>query len=292
MEETGLVKVNPVEDVSALAQIVGAEVDMQVTTAKRYPRQLKVVMDKALSMATRSEDIAADCFYVLPKAGKKIAGPSIRLAEIMVSCWGNLRGEMRTLGVDEKHVEGQAMVWDLETNVAIRKEEKRRITHKNGERYGDDMIATTGRAAAAIAFREAAFKVIPRVYVDEIYDACRKVAVGDITTLGEQRTKAFEHFHRYGITDDRILAVLERASIEEVTLDDVETLRGIRTAVKEKQIKPDEAFPELEKREKGTKGLMNRLGAKQPDRKPEPEEPRLPPDEDIEAAEARAAREE
>lgn len=289
-----MVKVNPVEDVSALAQIVGAEVDMQVSTAKRYPRQLGVVMDKALSMATRSEDIAADCFYVLPRGARKISGPSIRLAEIMVSCWGNLRGEMRTLGADDNHVEGQAMVWDLETNVAIRKEEKRRITHSDGRRYNDDMIATTGRAAAAIAFREAAFKVIPRVYVDEIYDACRKVAVGNIKTLGQQRTKALDHFHRYGITDDRILAVLERASIEEVTLDDVETLRGIRTAIKDKQIKPDEAFPELEKREKGTKGLMNRLGAKQPDRKPEPEpeEPGLPSDEEIEAAEARASREE
>lgn len=263
---------------------------MQVATAKRYPREIATVMNKAMSMATRTKDTAASCIYAIPRAGKTIEGPSVRLAEIVASCWGNLRLESRTLGADDKHVEGQAMCWDLESNVAVRKEVKRKITDRNGRRYNDDMIATTGLAAASIACREAVYKVVPKVYVEEIYERCKEVARGDISTLSQDRTNAFEYFHRFGITDDRILAVLGKSSFENVTLDDVSKLRAIKNAVKAQEVRPDEAFPEIKKEGPlGKEGLKARLTPETP---PAPEEPGLPSDAEIEEAERRASREE
>jgi hypothetical protein len=258
-----LVKVDPVET-AALSQIVAAEVDMQVATAKRYPRDLKAVLINAASMATRTKDIAASCCYDIPRGGKSIRGPSVRLAEIFASCWGNLRAEIRTLGADDKHVEGQAMVWDLESNVAVRKEVKRKITGKGGRRFNDDMIATTGLAAASIAFREAVFKVVPKAYIEEAYRKCQDVAMGDISTLMQDRTNAFEYFRRFGITEDRILAVLEKPNIEAVTIEDIGRLRAIKTAITSREIRPDEAFPEIRKDEaKGAEGLKQRIAQNQ-----------------------------
>ena len=46
---------------TAVYLITKAEVDMQISTAKAFPRSLKTFMDEALSMATLTEDIAQSC---------------------------------------------------------------------------------------------------------------------------------------------------------------------------------------------------------------------------------------
>jgi hypothetical protein len=56
-----------VHDVGALEQIARGEIDIQITTARRFPRSIEQFQKKALSMATIDEETAASCFYVLPK---------------------------------------------------------------------------------------------------------------------------------------------------------------------------------------------------------------------------------
>ena len=67
-----------------------AQVMLQVQTARAFPRSIKSAMQEARSMATLDRETAGSCFYKIPRAGKMIEGPSIRLAEIMASAWGNL----------------------------------------------------------------------------------------------------------------------------------------------------------------------------------------------------------
>ena len=67
----------------ALSLITKAEIDMQISTAKAFPRSLKNFMDKATSMVTLSEEIAESCIYSLPRGGKNREGVSVRLAEIV-----------------------------------------------------------------------------------------------------------------------------------------------------------------------------------------------------------------
>lgn len=221
---------------------VRGEVDMQVTTARKYPRSVKRFKEHALSLATLDEDTAASCFYSLARGGKPIEGPSARLAEIVAASWGNIRSQASVVDVDAKFVTAKGTCWDLENNTAVSVEVQRRITGKDGRRFSDDMIVVTSNAACSIALRNAVFKVVPMAMVKPIYDAARQVAIGDVKTLSSRRQKAFDHFGKMGVKAEKILAKLERESIEDVTLDDLAILIGLTTAIKDGDTSIDEAF--------------------------------------------------
>lgn len=225
-----------------LAPEIQAEVDTQITTAKRFPRNLHRFKQEALAMATFDEEIAEGCFYALRRSGKPIEGPSIRLAEIILSAWGNIRADAKVVAVGDKDLTAEAMTWDLEKNVAIRVQVKRRITDKSGRRYNDDMIVTTGNAACAIALRNSAFKVIPMVYTKAIYQQARLVAIGDVKTLAAKRSAMIDHFGKMGVSEAEVFAAVDKAHLEEVGLDELAILKGYATAIKEGDTSVDEIF--------------------------------------------------
>src|SRR4051812_48501652 len=84
-----------VTDVMVMSPETRAEVDIQISTAKRYPRSIRNFKQQALEMATFDEETAEGCFYSLPRGGKPIEGPSARLAEIVLSAWGNVRADAK-----------------------------------------------------------------------------------------------------------------------------------------------------------------------------------------------------
>src|SRR3954464_1853056 len=144
---------------STVALGADPEIGREIATAKRFPRSVTTFMRRAKEMATLTPEIAASCIYALPRKEngrqKNIEGPSARLAEICASAWGNLRAEGKVLGNDDQFVTARGTAWDVESNVAIAYEVKRRITTSKGDRYGADMIGVTGNAAASIALRNA-----------------------------------------------------------------------------------------------------------------------------------------
>ncbi len=219
-----------------------AEIDMQIATAKKYPRDLARVKKKMLDFATLDEDTAESCFYSVPREGKTIQGPSVRLAEIAVACYGNLRAAARIVDNDGKTITSQGVCHDLESNTLISMEVKRRITTKVGKTYSEDMQVTAGNAANAISFRNAVFKVIPGALWKSVYDEARKVAVGDATTLTAKRDKFIKRLNSMGVQTSMILAKLEKTSIETIGLADLEILIGLGTAIKDGDISIEEAF--------------------------------------------------
>lgn len=218
-------------------------VDVQITTARRYPRSIKAFKTSAMSMATIDEETAAGCWYSVPRDGKKIEGASIRLAEIVLSAWGNIRAESAIIEVADKHLVAEGTCWDLETNTAVKVQVRRRIIGKTGRRYSDDMIVTTGNAACAIALRNAVFKVVPMVYVKSIEREARRVAIGDVKTLAKKRDEMVVYFGKMGVDQARVLSAVERPGIEDVTLDDLATLKGLATAIRDGETTIEEAFP-------------------------------------------------
>lgn len=240
---------------SALEQMERASIDVQVATAKRYPRVLSVVKAQMLSFATLDQDTAAGCFYTLPirKGGDKpIQGPSVRMAEIALSSFQNLRAASRIISDDGRMVTAQAVCHDLQNNVLVSVEVKRRVTTKEGKRYSDDMVVVTSNAACAIAFRNATFKVIPLALVKPVYEAAKRVAIGDAKTLSSRRSDAVAHFKKMGVPQARILAAVGARTVEDIDLDGVGLLLGLANAIKDKEVTIDEAFPEPEAAPKTT----------------------------------------
>lgn len=231
-------------DASVVALQARAEYDMAVETAKRHPREVSRCVNNALALATRNEDIAAACVYAVPRDGKTIEGPSVRLAEIIATNWQNLRAESRVVGEDEtgKSIICQAMAADIENNVAIRVEVRRRIVKKDGSRYSEDMLNTTANAGCSIALRNAVFRVIPRPFVDEIMDACKAVVRKNVPTTEERMKKAVSAWNKYGITERQVLKHLDRAALMDITPEDYQYLRNLWTAMETSEADAKEIF--------------------------------------------------
>lgn len=238
-----------VDNSNAVQSITKAETDVQIATAKRYPRSIKKFMENATAMVTRDVVTAEGCFYRLERKDadgkpKPIEGPSVRLLEIAAACYGNIKYGARIIEEGERFIVAQGVAFDIENNVYSSTEVRRRITTKRGGRYGDDMIGVTANAACAIAKRNALNGVVPRVFVQELYEAAKRVAVGTEATLGDRRARALTFYKdKLGVSLDRILKKLQRDGIESITLDDLERLTGIKTAIKDGDTTVDQEFP-------------------------------------------------
>lgn len=231
---------------SAMEARTRGEIDIQISTAKRFPRSVSKCIKEALTLATMSEEVAEQCFYAVPRDGKTIEGPSARLAEILASCWGHMRSEARIAEETDTHVVARGTSWDLERNVAVAFEVRRRITGRNG-RYSDDMITTTSNAANSIAYRNTVFRVIPKAFWQPIYEAARKAAVGDVETIADKRAKMLAYFQKMGVQEGQVFAALKVSGLDDIGLEQLATLKGIATALKDGEVKVDDAFPKPER---------------------------------------------
>jgi len=264
------VDATPVMGAGTLSALMKAEIDMQITTAKAYPRSLTKFHGEVIGMATLNQEVAGSCMYVLPRGGKKVEGPSARLAEIVLSAWGNARGGARIVDEDKDFVTAQGFCHDLERNVAISFEVRRRITDSKGKRYNVDMIGVTANAAASIAFRNAVFKVVPKAYWNQAYKAARLTLRGDMKTLADRRTAAIEAVKKVGVSVDNMLSTLGVQGIEDIGLDELVTLRGILNAIEEGDTTAEQAFapkkadPPAGSQSPGMQGLKAAVGAEEP----------------------------
>lgn len=286
------------EGLGALAVISKAEIDTQIATAKQYPRSIKQFRQECLGMVTLTEEIAGECIYALPRGGKTIEGPSARFAEVIASAWGNCRAGARVVGEENDFVIAQGVFHDLERNVSITYEVKRRIVDKNGRRFQPDMIGVTANAACSIALRNAVLKGVPKAFWSDMYKAAKKTVIGDAKTLANRRAEALDFLQKLGATPEMVCSRLEVAGVEDIGLEHLVTLRGLATAIKDGDTTVEMAFgPDTEDKPGGAKDVMGKFskdkgkeGEKQPSssketspkKQPQKKEPEGKPEEKYE----------
>ena len=223
-----------------------AAIDMQISTAKAFPRNVKRSTENALAMVTMDTASAQLCTYSVPRGDKAITGPSVHLAKILAQVWGNLRIDAKVVSIDALHVTSEAVCFDLENNLALKVQVKRSIVGRNGKRFSDDMIVVTGNACNSIALRNAVLSVVPRPIVDKVYNAAKATITGDVsdkTKLIGRRKQVFDGLKdSYNVTEREALAAINRAAIDHVTADDLVILIGIGTAIKDGDTTIDQAF--------------------------------------------------
>lgn len=238
-----VVEVQPVSVTEAQQR---AEIDIQVNTAKRFPRHVKRAIDNCIALVTSNKEFAEECIYSLPRGGKKIEGASVHLARLIASEYKNLTIAARIIDVGEKEVTAQGVAIDLENNYRSSTETRRRIVDKNGQRYNDDMIIMTCNAAMAIAVRNAIYNVIPSHVVKPIYNSARKVLLGDMSTEQKRikrRKEVLDGFlNTYNVTEDEILKMLELETVNQINEDHLVTLIGLAQAIKDGDTTVVEAF--------------------------------------------------
>lgn len=253
--------VETMSDFSSLPALMRAEIDVQIATARKYPRNVKQVVSAITDLATIDETAAEESLYVLVRGQKKqpgrnqqqneddrenkpIEGPSIRLAEIAAQCFGNCRVSARVIEVNrtEKYVEAEGIFHDLQTNSAQRATVRRRISTKKGYLFSDDMIVVTGNAACSIAKRNAILAGIPRALYRPAYEAARAMVAGTTQTLAQNREKAFRVWQTKGVTPDMLLVKLGLESVDEITPDHIAQLRGLWATIKNGEATIEDTF--------------------------------------------------
>ena len=239
-----------------------ANVDSQVATAKRYPRDIRRSIDNSVVMATMNQETAQSCSYALPRGGKPITGPSVHLAKIIVSNWGNMRTEAKVVQITDKQVISRGTCWDLETNVASAFEVRRSIIGKNGQRFSDDMITVTGNAANSIAYRNAVFAAIPKAITDRVYYAAQKFITGDLSDSDKRlkvRTGILNNFkNNYGITEEEVVKMCGKQTVNQIGADEISMLMGTIQALKDGDTTVDELMKPIRESKEAKKDAMKK----------------------------------
>lgn len=241
------------QNIIQLDTIERANVDSQIATAKQYPRDLRRAINNSVAMATMDIPTAQSCGYALPRGGKPITGPSVHLAKLIVSNYGNIRAEAKVVQITDKQVISRGTCWDLENNVATAFEVRRSIVGRTGQRFSDDMITVTGNAANSIAYRNAVFSVIPRAITDKVYQAAQRCITGDLSdedNIIARRKKCIDYFKdEFGITEQEVVMLCGKKTVNQIKANEIALLLGITQSLTDGDTTVDELMKPYRKEE-------------------------------------------
>ncbi|WP_099465599.1 hypothetical protein [Parabacteroides provencensis] len=274
--ETEDYNVTPIElgqiQIAQADTIERASVDSQVATAKQYPRDVRKCINNSIVIVTMDIETAKSCSYALSKGGKLITGPSVHLAKILATNWGNIRTEAKVIQITDKQIISRGTAWDLETNVASAFEVSRSIVDSKGKRYSNDMIVVTGNAVNSIAYRNAVFAVIPKAITDRVYQAAQKYITGDLSDadkLLKFRTTLINTFkNEYGISESEVIKLCGKQTTNQIKTDEITFLVGVSQSLKDGDTTVDDLMKPIRKTKEDITTKKTRMKTKKVDKLP------------------------
>lgn len=229
---------------SVIAGLERAQIDSQIATAQAYPRSLEKFQKRAISMATLDLATAESCIYSRPVGdGKTAEGESIRMAEIVAACYGNLRVAARIIEQTPRLVRCEGVAHDLESNYAGKSECVESTVTKEGKPYSERQRAVIAKVCLAKAYRDAVFKVVPKSLCKSVTQAARGVINKEVATLEQRQTRVKAWLKQIKVSDARVFAVLGVKGWADVNDEHLLTITGLRTAINEQETTVEEAFP-------------------------------------------------
>jgi len=218
-----------------------AEVQSAMVIAKRFPRDEKMAMDRVLNACTR-EGLAAAARYEYARGGTDISGPSIRLAEALATCWGNIQHGIRELeqvrnpdGSGESVIE--AFCWDVETNVRSTKTFKvphiRYSRNKGNTKLEDPRDIYEGVAnQGARRLRACILAIIPGDVTDAALKQCDLTLAAKVKLTPDRIKSMLEKFSEVGVTKAQVEKKIQRR-VDTITPAQFVNLGNIYNSVKD-----------------------------------------------------------
>lgn len=222
-----------------------AEAQGKLVIAKRFPRD-EVQAYNRVAQACQRKGIAEKAFYSYNRGGGTVSGPTIRFAEELARCWGNIDYGIKELSQDEGKSEMQAYAWDLETNA----QSVQNFTNPHiREVGGKAKILTSQRDIYEInanmgarRLRSRILAILPTDLVDMAINECKKTLAGNNDEpLIDRVKKMIVAFGKIGVTQDQIEKRLGR-KVDTMTIDDFTDYIGIYNAIKQGESKIAEWF--------------------------------------------------
>ena len=179
---------------------------------------------------------------------------SVRMAEIVGASYGNLRVAARIIEQTERQVTAQCVALELESNYASTSEVIESTVDKYGKPFSERMRIIVAKSALAKARRDATFQVVPRAIAKPVEHACKELLFGNQQSISKRRERVMSWLNKLNINIKRVWNALNVAGIDDVGLEELETLTGLKTAIQNNEVTLDEAFPELPKQSRFEKG--------------------------------------
>ncbi len=220
------------------SQRVAAEVQGRMIVAKRFPRDSGMAYARAMQACERLG--LADCAIYSYNKGGKVEGPSIRLAEELARCWGNIEYGLIELSRRPGESEMEAFAWDIETNT--RSSQKFTVKHirDRSDSKGGNAALTAERDIYEITANNGARRmrarilaILPPELVDDAVAACKEtVKRGGGQPLGDRIRLMIGAFAKVGVTAQMVADKVGHA-IDQITPDELADLRGVLQAIKD-----------------------------------------------------------
>lgn len=213
-----------------------AEAQGKLVIAKQFPRNEQLAYAKAME-ACKRKSLAEKAMYSYPRSGSTISGPSIRLAEELARCWGNIDFGIKELSQKDGESEMQAYCWDMETNTMS--SQTFVVAHVRDTRKGQvklteqrDIYENNANMAGR-RLRARILAVLPPDLVEAAVNECKKTLAGNNDTpLIDRINNMVVAFKKFGVKIDTIEKRLNR-KIDTMTAEDISEYIGIYNSLKD-----------------------------------------------------------
>lgn len=235
-----------------------AEVQGQIMVARACPRNINAAHAELME-SCKMLAMANVAFYALPRGGKIISGPSIRLAEEIARVFGNFEyghrelSRTNTVGGIIGKSEVEVYAWDKQTNNRCIRQitVMHSLDTKDGQRPFRDQKEIDDKIAniASKQMRSRILAMMPKWMVEAAIDECKLTLTGSNTEpLSVRVRKMTQAFAKFGVNAKHIETKLGH-KLDDVVLDELVDLTAIFNALKDGE-KPSDYFKSEEADEK------------------------------------------
>lgn len=222
-----------------------AEAQGKLVIAKRFPRNPAAAFQAVMESCSRP-GFAEEALYSYPRGGETVSGPSIRMAEELARCWGNIDYGLRELSRRDGESEYDAYAWDLETNTnSSQKFAVRHLRDKRGgaQKLTDERdIYEIGANMGARRMRARILAILPGDLVDAAVEKCRATLRGESEVpLADRVRQLVAAFAKLDVPAALIEKRLKKPATE-ITGEDLVDLRGIYKSLRDGMTKPSDWF--------------------------------------------------
>lgn len=213
-----------------------SEVQGMMLLAKQFPRDETQAFMKALTACQRP-DFAEKATYSYARGKETISGPSIRLAEELARCWGNIDFGIKELSQKDGESEMMTYAWDLETNT--RSSQNFSVKHIRDTKNGAQKLTTqrdiyeNNANNGGRRLRARILAILPPDLVNNAVAECKRTLAGknDIPLIDRAKNMVMA-FSKVGVKQ----ALIEKRlghSVENITPDELAEYKGILNSLKD-----------------------------------------------------------
>jgi len=239
-----------------------AEAQGKLVIAKKLPRDEAAAWQRVMDACSRPS-LAAVATYRYPKGGKTVSGPSIRMAEELARCWGNIDYGIRELSRKDGVSEMEVYAWDLETNT--NSSQTFTVKHLRDKAGGASKLTSERDIYEITAnmggrrLRARLLAILPPDLVEDATERCKLTVAGNSSVpLKDRVKKMLTAFNNLGVSEPSIKDFIGKP-LDKMLEDEFVELHEIHNAIKQGQGKASDFFSD-----KSTAKLSDEIMSEEP----------------------------